>query len=73
LDLKGGIMLNFNSIKTIVSDCICKTTAFLGQKITEDTLNLLANEYTDKIIEEIKIKKIKREEDRQTEKQEEER
>jgi hypothetical protein len=52
-------MDNFVLIKSIISDCICKTTKFLGQKIPESALNLLANEYTDKIIKEIKDEKIK--------------
>ena len=56
-------MNNFILIKSIISDCICKTTLFLNQTIPENALNLLANEYTDKIIEEIKkIDKYNKEE-----------
>jgi hypothetical protein len=46
----------FAIIKSIILDCICKTTIFLGEVISESALNLLANEYTDKIIKEIKEK-----------------
>lgn len=49
-------MISFERLKTLVSSCICKTTVILRQKITEDVLNLLANEFTDKIMKEIKEK-----------------
>ena len=38
------------NIKSIISDCICKTLTFHKVKTTEDVLNLLSNEYVDKII-----------------------
>ena len=41
---------NFPFIKSIVSDCICKTTVLLKQHMPEQVLNSLANEYADKII-----------------------
>ena len=39
----------FEIIKSIISDCICKTVVFLNAKITDSLLNFLANEYADKI------------------------
>ncbi len=39
----------FILIKSNISDCICKIVNFLKCKIPETVLNLLANEYSDKI------------------------
>ena len=44
----------FAITKSIVSACICKTAVLLNEKISEDVLNLLSNEFTDRIIKEIK-------------------
>jgi hypothetical protein len=52
-------MLTFEIIKTIISDCICKTARILDKNISNTVLNLLANEYTDKIMKEIENEKIK--------------
>ncbi len=44
--------MSFESVKSIIGDCICKTVNFVGAKISESPLNLLANEYADKVIKE---------------------
>lgn len=46
--------MTFEIIKSIVSDCICKTLRYVNVKITEKELNLLANEYADKILSQFK-------------------
>lgn len=43
---------DFALIKSIISDCICKSVVFVGGKIPETALNLLANEYANKICDE---------------------
>lgn len=40
----------FAHIKSDVSDCICRTCVLLEKKIPETVLNMLSNEYTDRII-----------------------
>ena len=42
--------MKFELVKSIISDCICRTVGFMGMKIPDSALNLLANEYTDKIM-----------------------
>jgi|TARA_Y100000310_G_C20541404_1_gene743478 hypothetical protein len=44
----------FSRIKSIISDCVCKTLNFHNAKTTEIVLNKLANEYTDKVITQAK-------------------
>ena len=46
----------FPIIKSIISDCICRTAVFLKGKIPEVLLNSLANEYTDKVLNSLKEK-----------------
>ncbi len=41
----------FSSIKSEVSNCVCELATSAGQKISDATLNSLANKYTDKIID----------------------
>ena len=43
-------MSDFATIKSIVSDCVCKAINSCGAMIGAPVLNKLANEYTDKII-----------------------
>ncbi len=55
LDMKEAVEYEhlFVNVKGIISDCVCKTVVFLDAKIPDAALNLLANEYADKIIKEI--------------------
>jgi len=46
---KDSLELDFDTVKSIVSDCICKSAVFLERKIPDTALNILANEYADKI------------------------
>ena len=50
----------FLIIKSIISDCICKTSMILEKKIPNSVLNKLANEGADKIIEVIKVNNARR-------------
>lgn len=49
--------MNFALIKSMVSDCICRTAVLLEKNIPEKALNLLANEYADKILKSLKDEK----------------
>ena len=48
----------FASIKSIISDCICRVLWFHNVKTTETILNMLSNEYTDKIITALKAEEV---------------
>jgi len=43
--------MSFESIKSIMSDCICRTVTMMEQKIDSETLNRMSNEYADKFLE----------------------
>ena len=43
-------LVDFALVKSLISDCICKSVLTVGSKISETSLNNLANEYADKFI-----------------------